>query len=72
MSIFTDGGNRENRRIRRKTPEAREIINNKLNSHITPDFSGEASVLTATPPMLPIECHRINLALEHILVFRRT
>jgi hypothetical protein len=33
MLIFTEGGKPENPR---KTLEAREEINNKLNSHVTP------------------------------------
>jgi hypothetical protein len=49
----------ENRRTRRKTLEARERINNELNSHVmvNPGIEPEITVvrgehLAATPPML--------------------
>jgi hypothetical protein len=48
----------ENRRTRRKTLEARERTNNKLNSHVTPSPGIEPEIavergerLAATPPM---------------------
>jgi hypothetical protein len=50
----------ENRRTRRKTLEAREKINKKLDTHMTPSLGiepgsqwWEASARTTTPPMLP-------------------
>jgi hypothetical protein len=50
----------ENRRTWRKTLEARERIDNKLNSHVmaSPGIETEIAVvggerLAATPPMLP-------------------
>jgi hypothetical protein len=56
MSIFAEEGNR---RTRRKTLEARERINNKLNSHMTPSPGIEPEItvvrgerLAAAPPML--------------------
>jgi hypothetical protein len=58
MLIFVEGGKW---RTWRKTLEARERINNKLNSHMTLGLGIEPEItvvrgkrLAATPPMLPI------------------
>jgi hypothetical protein len=57
----------ENRRTRRKTLEARERINNNLNSHMTPSPGIEPEItlvigerLAATPPMLSTGFRKID------------
>jgi hypothetical protein len=59
MLIFAEGGKPELRTLG-KSLEARERINNKLNSHVTPSTGIEPEIavvrgerLAATPPMLP-------------------